>query len=108
MTESRAYPRVVRVHGEGGPEYVTRRIADETIIVPVAGGVGAIDSIYTLNDTGAACWDAIGLAPVSLRTIAEAVAARFDVSLEQAERDARDFVETLVRAGLVRVVEEAA
>ena len=33
-------------------EIVTRNIAGETIIVPVKGRVGDMDSIYTLNEVG--------------------------------------------------------
>ena len=38
---------------------VTREIAGETIIVPIKGRVGDLDSIYTLNEVGTLIWQLI-------------------------------------------------
>ena len=35
---------------------VSRTIADETIVVPVRGGVGDLDSVYTFNGSGNTIW----------------------------------------------------
>jgi len=35
---------------------VSRTIADETIVVPVRGGVGDLDSVYTFNGSGNIIW----------------------------------------------------
>ena len=35
-------------------EFVTREVAGETLVVPLRAGVGDLDSIYTVNDVGAA------------------------------------------------------
>ena len=44
---------------------VTRSIAGETIIVPIRGSVGDLDSIYILNEIAATIWQLIdGRAPV--------------------------------------------
>jgi len=39
--------------------FVTRCIADETIIVPIRDTVGDLDSIYTLNEVGTTIWQLI-------------------------------------------------
>jgi hypothetical protein len=38
---------------------VTRSIMDETVIVPVQGHAGDLDSIYTLNEVGSTVWERI-------------------------------------------------
>ena len=40
-------------------DLVTRSITGETIIVPVQGHVGDLDSIYTLNEVGSTVWERI-------------------------------------------------
>ena len=57
----------------------TRRIADETIIVPVVGGVGDLDAIFTLNDVGSHIWRLID-SPTTVQAIVEEIGREFDVS----------------------------
>jgi len=82
-------------------EFVTRRIADETIIVPVANGVGDLDAIFTLNDVASHIWTAIEQ-PATVDAIVTDIVRTFDVPRDRAERDALDFLETLAAAGLIR------
>ncbi len=82
-------------------DLVTRSIAGQTIIVPVTGGVGDLESIHTLNETGSLIWQLIdGQTPVG--RIAEAMCEAYDVTAEEAERDALEFVASLQTAGLIR------
>jgi hypothetical protein len=86
-----------------GRSVVTRRIADETILVPVAGGVGDLDGVYTLNDVGSFIWQRIdGRTPTA--AIAHAVCEEFEVTVDQAIDDVEEFVDTLMSRGLVRLV----
>ena len=58
--------RLVAKASDDDREFVTRRIAGETLIIPVAGQVGDLDAIYTLNDVGSRVWELIqGATPVS-------------------------------------------
>ncbi len=41
------------------PSIVSRSIAGEVILVPIKKNVGDLESIYTLNDTGARIWELI-------------------------------------------------
>ena len=55
--------------------FLSRSIGDETIIVPVRGGVGDLDAIFTLNPVGATIWNLIdGATP--LDRLAAAVVGR--------------------------------
>ena len=86
-------------------EFVTRRIADETIIVPVAGGVGDLDAIFTLNDVGSHIWRLIEQ-PTTVDAIVGDVVRNFDVARERAEQDALEFLDRLADAGLIRPLGE--
>jgi len=82
-------------------KFVTRRIAGETIIVPVTGDVADLDAVYTLNDVGSFIWQLID-GRRSAQAIAEAVSAEYDVALDQAARDVDELLTTLEAKGLAR------
>ncbi|MGH9373640.1 MAG: PqqD family protein [Vicinamibacterales bacterium] len=90
--------QIVRIRAR---EFVTRQIAEETLIVPVAGGVGDLDAIYTLNPVAARIWKILE-SPVSVDRIADEISLDFDVSREEATRDVVQFLETLESAGLIQ------
>jgi hypothetical protein len=92
--------RYVSRAGEG-KSLVTRRIAGETILVPVAGDVADLDAIYTLNEVGSFIWHLID-GRRSAQAIAEAVSAEYDVTLEQAARDVDELLTALEAKGLAR------
>jgi hypothetical protein len=83
-----------------GRSIVTRRIAGETILVPVASEIGDLDAVYTLNDVGTFIWDLID-GRHSAQAIAEAVSAEYDVTLEEAARDVDELLSALESKGLV-------
>jgi hypothetical protein len=92
--------RLVSRHTDSNREFVTRRIADETIIVPVVGGVGELDTIFTLNEVGSHIWGLLE-APIAVHAIVEEVARTFDAPASDVERDVVEFLEHLATAGLV-------
>jgi hypothetical protein len=80
---------------------VTRRIAGETVIVPVRDDVADLDSIYTLNETGTFVWELLD----GRHTVGELVAAlvaRFEVSPEVAGADVARLIVSLREEGLLR------
>jgi hypothetical protein len=81
-------------------DYVTRQIADETIIVPVRGGVGELQSIYTVNEPGAGIWQMVrdGMPP---DRIVDAICRQYEVSAEAATRDVMSFMDDLRTSGLI-------
>jgi hypothetical protein len=81
-------------------EFVARVIGGETIIVPVRGQVGDLESVYNLNEVGSLIWERVdGKTPVS--GIVEAVAREFEVTAEDAEKDTLEFLGGLESAGLI-------
>jgi hypothetical protein len=87
-------------------DLTTRVIAGETLIVPVTGRVGDLDSIYTLNEVGTTIWQMIN-GQIKVRQIVESVSREYDVSREEAERDVVELIDSLAEAGLIRAVESA-
>ena len=81
-------------------DYVDRSIAGDTIIVPIRGQVGDLNSIYNLNDVGTFIWNLIdGRTAVS--QIVQAVQSEFEVTPDVAEKDTFEFVSALESAGMV-------
>jgi hypothetical protein len=81
-------------------DVVTRRIAGETIIVPIRNGVGDLNFVYTLNQPGTVIWDLLG-AGTSVRGILDAICREFEVSEELAAEDLKEFLDSLQTAGLI-------
>jgi hypothetical protein len=81
-------------------EFVSRVIAGETILVPVRGRVGDLDSIFNLNETASFIWNRIDGRTTFAQIVAQ-VCSEFDVLPEAAEVDARQFITALQEAGLI-------
>ncbi|MGA8272781.1 MAG: PqqD family protein [Candidatus Sulfotelmatobacter sp.] len=86
---------------------VSRRVAGETLIVPVRGKVGDLASIYSFNETGSLIWQTLE-SPRPLADLIDAVQQEYAVSYEQAERDVKQFLNDTLSAGLVVAREEVA
>jgi hypothetical protein len=85
-------------------DLVTRCVAGETIIVPIKNKVGDLDSIYTLNEIGTLIWELMD-GKSSVSKIVEVISNTYEVKLEEAERDALQFINSLEKAGMIRTIE---
>ena len=81
-------------------DLVTRSITGETIIVPVQGHVGDLDSIYTLNEVGSAVWGLID-GETSVSQIIDTVSREYEVTREETEADIIELMGSLESAGLI-------
>src|SRR5271166_2516739 len=70
---------------------VSRRVAGETLIVPVRGKVGDLASIYSFNETGSLIWQTLE-SPKGLAELIRAVQQEYAVERDQAERDVKQFL----------------
>ena len=79
-------------------DIASRTIGDDTIIM------STLDStVFVLNSIGSAIWNAAdGATPLS-QIVQERVCQEFDVSDEQALADAMEFVDKLVKHGILFV-----
>lgn len=83
---------------------VSRRIAGETLVVPIRGKVGDLASIYSFNETGSVLWEALEH-PRSLENLTSLLCQTFEVGWDDARRDADAFVRETQAAGLITAVE---
>lgn len=84
------------------PAVVSRRVAGETLIVPVRGKVGDLASIYSFNETGSLIWQTLE-SPKGLAELINAVQQEYAVEREQAEHDVKQFLNDTLSVGLVEV-----
>lgn len=79
-------------------DIASRTLGDDTIIM------STLDStVFMLNSVGTAIWNAAdGATPLS-QIIRDRVCAEFDVSNEQAIADANEFVDELVKHGILLI-----
>jgi hypothetical protein len=82
---------------------VSREIADETLVVPIRGGAGDLNSIFSFNPIGSDLWDLLEQ-EVSVEEMTSWVTDHYDVGEEKAFADIREFVGELLGAGLVTSV----
>jgi hypothetical protein len=83
---------------------VSRRVAGETLIVPVRGKVGDLASIYSFNSTGSLIWQSLE-SPKRLEELVSAVECEYAVEHDQAEQDVKQFLQDMLAADLVQVRE---
>jgi hypothetical protein len=86
-------------------DFVTRRIAGETVIVPVRGRVAELNSIYTLNEVGTLIWQLID-GQTAVSQIIEAITREYQVAADQAAQETFDFLTSLEAAGLIQPAPE--
>lgn len=89
------------------PNIVSRKIADEVILVPIRQNVGDLESIYTLNEVGAFIWECVD-GKRHVKEIKELIVEAFDVSEEEAEKDLIDFIQQLeaIGGGIILALKE--
>jgi len=82
---------------------VSRKIADELILVPVRQNVADLESIYTMNDVGARIWELID-GQRRGEEIRDVIVEEFEVNADEAEADLEEFLQMLEKAGAVKRV----
>jgi hypothetical protein len=73
---------------------VSRKIADEYILVPIRNNVGDLESIYTLNEVGARIWELVD-GKTKIGDIKERLVEEHDVTPEEAEKDILEYMQQL-------------
>lgn len=86
------------------PDFVQRDVVGECILVPLRRSLTDSNSIYVLNDTGAAIWNRID-GKRSVAAIADEFVAEYDVTAEDLHRDLETLLADLLS---IRAVEEVA
>lgn len=85
------------------PNIVSRNIAGEVILVPIAKSADELESIYTLNETASVIWDALD-GQRTLADLATLVVADYDVAADAALQDLLELVDQLAGVKAIEVV----
>lgn len=70
---------------------VTRKTGNEYVLVPVTDNIADMNSVYTLNDSGAFIWELID-GKRSIEEMIEALVSRYDTDRETAGEDLLSFI----------------
>ena len=84
-------PQSILLHS---PSVVTRKTGSEYVLVPVTNNIADMNSVYTLNETGAFIWDLID-GNRNVEEIIDVLIAEYDTDRETATKDIFDFVENM-------------
>ena len=79
---------------------MSRKIANECILVPIRQKVADLKSIYTLNEVGARIWELIdGIRKA--KAIKDIIIQEFEVTSEKAEMDLKEYLQHLVEINAI-------
>lgn len=73
---------------------VTRKTGNEYVLVPITDNIADMNSVYTLNETGAFIWEKID-GKRNLDEIIAAVINEYDIDRKSAESDVFSFIENM-------------
>jgi methyltransferase-like protein len=73
---------------------VTRKTGNEYILVPITNNIADMNSVYTLNETGAFIWEHID-GKRNVEEIIKVLTEEYEIDFETAEKDISDFIESM-------------
>jgi hypothetical protein len=79
-------------------EIITRRVGDEIFILNLRGRL-----LHMLNETGVFIWNRLN-DNVSEEDILKEISDRYDIDIETAKKDYRDFIKQMLDANILDVI----
>jgi len=76
------------------PDIVTRKTGNEYVLVPVANNIADMNSVYTLNETGAFIWDLID-GNRNIEEIIKALTEEYDINQQSASEDVISLIKNM-------------
>ncbi|HKK41262.1 MAG TPA: PqqD family protein [Bacteroidales bacterium] len=76
------------------PSVVTRKTGNEYVLVPIADNIADMDSVFTLNETGAFIWELID-GKKNIGNIVKALTKEYETDEATAEKDILEFIGTM-------------
>jgi methyltransferase-like protein len=83
------------------PSIVTRKTGNEYVLVPVANNIADMNSVYTLNETGAFIWEQID-GRKSIEDIIAALLSEFETDERTATEDVLSFLEEMKKYLIIK------
>ena len=81
-------------------EYVLREIAGDYIIIPVGATALEFNGLITVNEVGVTLWNMLQ-EEVTMEDLVRGVLAEYDVKEEVAREDIQEFLDELVKGGIL-------
>ena len=81
-------------------EYVLREIAGDYIIIPVGATALEFNGLITVNEVGVTLWNMLQ-EEVTMEDLVQGVLAEYDVQEEVAREDIQEFLNELVKGGIL-------
>jgi len=75
---------------------VTRKTGNECVLIPVTNNIADMNSVYTLNETGAFIWELID-GKNSIEELINAVVSKYDADYNIATKDVFSFIEKMTQ-----------
>ena len=82
--------------------YIVRKIAGETLLVPTGAAAREFSGLVTLNELGAFIWAHLNEAQ-DVQDLAQKIAAEYEVDLATAQADAQEFLDLLTEQHMVEL-----
>jgi hypothetical protein len=76
------------------PSIVTRKTGNEYVLVPIANNIADMNSVYTLNETGAFIWEHID-GKKNVEELIIDLREEYDIDYENASKDVFGYIENL-------------
>jgi hypothetical protein len=80
---------------------VTRKTGNEYVLVPITNNIADMNSVYTLNETGAFIWELID-GKRSVEEIIIKLTNEYDIDKQNAESDVFIFIENMSKYLIIR------
>ena len=91
------------IHYRRNPDFIYRKIAEETILVPVHKDVAEMDHIFSLNAIGAFVWEQLEN-PKTLDELVSSILDVFSVSPEIAHSDLEPYIGDMLEIGALEAI----
>jgi len=85
------------------PDFIYRKIVDESVLVPFHNNVADMDCIYTLNSLGVFIWEQL-TEPATRVQLEQAVLAEYDADPAVVVSDLDRFLAEMISIGAMRQV----
>lgn len=81
-------------------EFVLREIAGDYIIIPIGATALEFNGLITVNEVGVTIWNMLQ-EEVTMDELVQGVLAEYEVEEETARKDIQEFLEELVKGGIL-------
>lgn len=99
LEEGREYLRKEERY-QANPDFISREIAGEFILVPVGEAAGTFNGLASLNPAGVFLWKLLAQ-PRTRQELSDALAKEYELTGEQGEQDVGDFLDLAMSRNLV-------